>query len=182
MSDVKSAEQIQAEADQAKAAKAAAAAEAKAAKTAAAQAAKEAKAAAAAEAKVKKEAAAAEAKAAKDAAAQAKADAKAAELAAKAAAAGEPKVKVVMPSQNGITRPKDGTKTAQVWSIADSLSAAKGGPVAISELSPHTSAAGLNDATNRTQYARWKQFNGVFGVVAKTPAAPAPAPVETAAA
>lgn len=167
MSDVKSAEQIAAEAEQAKAAKKAAAEEAKAAKVKAAAEAKEAKAAAAADAKVKKEAAAVAAKAEKDAAAATKAKAKADAAAVKAAAAGVSAVKVVMPSQHGITRPKDGTKTANVWAIADSLSAAKGAPIAISELGPECAKAGLNDATTRTQYARWKTFNGVFGPVAK---------------
>lgn len=185
MSDVKSAEQIAAEAEQAKATKKAAADEAKAAKATAAAQAKEAKAVAAAEAKVKKEAAAVAAKAEKDAVAKAKAEAKAKDAEAKAAAAGAPKVKVIMPSANGITRPKDGTKTANVWAIADSLSHAKGAAIAISELSPECAKAGLNDATTRTQYARWKQFNGVFGAVPKAVApapAPAPAAVEPAAA
>lgn len=178
MSDVKSAEQVAAEAAQAKQAAADAKAAAKAQKDAEAAKAKEAKAAAAAEAKAAKEAAAAEAKAAKEAAAKEKADAKAKAAAEKAAAAGAPKEKVTMPSQNGVTRPKDGTKTAGVWAIADRLSKAKGGPVAISELAPECSTQGLNDATVRTQYARWKQFNGVFGVVAKS-AEPVAAPVRT---
>lgn len=182
MSDVKSAEQIAAEAEQAKAAKKAAADEAKAMKAAEAAKAKAAKAEAALAAKALKEAAVAAAKAEKDAAAVAKAEAKA-KAAAEKAATGVTKEKVVMPSQHGITRPKPGTKTAEVWAIADRLSSVKMAAVAISELSPECAAAGLNDATTRTQYARWKQFNGVFGPVAKTPvAAPAEvAPVAAAA-
>lgn len=174
MSDVKSAEQIAAEALEAANAKKAAKEKAAAEKKDAADKAKAAKAEAAEKAKVAKQEAADKAKAEKDAAAKAKAEAKAKEAEAKAAAAGAPKVKVIMPSANGITRPKDGTKTASVWAIADSLSRAKGAAIAISELSPECAKAGLNDATTRTQYARWKQFNGVFGAV---PKAAAPAPV-----
>jgi membrane protein involved in colicin uptake len=156
--------------EQAKAEKAEAAAKAKAAKAEATEAAKKAKAEAAEKAKAEKEAA----NAAKEAAKKEAAEKKAAEKAAKAAE----KTKVVMVSQNGVTRPKAGTKTGQVWDLADKLSAEKGAPVAISELMPVASAAGLNDATVRTQYARWKEFFGVYGKVAK---AAAPAPTETPA-
>lgn len=174
MSNVKSAEQVAAEAAQAEAAKKAAAQEAKDAKAKAAAEAKAAREVAAAEAKAKREAAKAEAKVKADAAKAAKEAEKAAKAEAKAKEAAVTKVKVVMPSQHGVTRPKPGTKTAQVWDLADQLSAAKNGPVAIAELTPATTAAGLNDATTRTQYARWKTFNGVFGTVAKAaPAAPA---------
>lgn len=178
--DAKSPEQLAEEKAQADAAAKAAKEEAKAKKKAEADAAKAAKAEAAAKAKEEREQAAAEAKAKKDAekaaAAEAKAEAarlKAEEKAAKAQAA--QKEKVVLESKNGITRPKADTKTGQVWAFADKLSAEKGSPVAISELAPVASAAGLNDATIRTQYARWKTFNSIFGSVPKaaTPSAPA---------
>lgn len=149
---------------EAKAAKEAAAAEAKAAKDAAKKAAGEAKEAAKAEAKAKKDA---------EIAARAEAKRKALEekAAAKAASA-ETKVKVVMPSQNGITRPRPEGSCGKVWAIADQESARLGQPVPISVLAPACAAAGLNDATTRTQYARWKTFNGVFGAVPKLVAAP----------
>lgn len=163
MSDNQTPEQLAAAAEAAKAAKDAAA---KAAKEAKAEAAKLAKAAKDEAAKVAKEA-----KAAADAAAkQAKAEAKAAADAEKAKAA-EAKKSVKQPQQNGVTRPRPDGACGKVWSIADSMSAAKKGPVSIAELIVQTQASGLNDATTRTQYARWKTFNGVFGVVAK-PAAP----------
>lgn len=155
---------------QAKAAKEQAKAEAKAAKEAAAAEAKAAKEAAKAEAKAAREAAKAEAKAAKEAekAAKAEARAEAARLKAEAKAAKQAeKVKVVMPSQNGVTRPRAEGACGKVWAIADEMSAALGQPVPISMLAPKCADAGLNDATTRTQYARWKQFNGVFGPVAK---------------
>lgn len=173
----KSPEQIQAEKDQAKAAAAQARTEAKAKADAEKAEVKAKKDAAAAEAKIAKDAAAAEAKAKKDAEKAAAAEAKAKAAADKAAQAGEAKVKVVQPSNNGVTRPKDDSKTGLVWKIADELSKAKQGPVAISELAPECAKAGLNDATTRTQYARWKIYNNVFGQVAK---APAPAPVAEA--
>ena len=76
-----------------------------------------------------------------------------------------------------MTQPKEGTKTRLVWDLADQLSKAKGAPVAIGELAPVASAAphNLNDATIRTQYARWKGFHGVYGSVAKAAAPEAPA-------
>lgn len=151
---------------------------AKAAKDAATKAAKEAKTAASAVAKAAKDEAAKvakEAKATADAAAkQAKAEAKAQAEAAKAAAA-EAKKTVKQPQQNGITRPRADGSCGKVWGIADSMSAAKQGPVSISELIVQTQASGLNDATTRTQYARWKTFNGVFAAVPKPVATVLPA-------
>jgi chromosome segregation ATPase len=181
--ETKTAEQIEAEKAEAqakaKAEKEAAAAE----KKAAAEKAKAEK----AEAKAKADA---EKKAAKELADKTKAEEKAAAAEAKRLAAEQKakdreqaataKVKVQLVSQRGITQPKEGTKTRQVWDIANALSAAKNGPVAISELMPEAQKAGLNDATIRTQYARWKQFHGVYGQVSKA-AAPAPAATETAA-
>jgi hypothetical protein len=165
-------------------------AEEKAAADAAAKAAKaEAKAKADAEkAKAKEEKAAAKKVADEEKAkAKAEADAKKAEEKAKAAEAKRlaaeekakqreanavAKVKVPLVSQRGVTQPKEGTKTRRVWDIADALSKEKGAPVAIAELQPVAAKEGLNDATIRTQYARWKGFHGVFGSVPKA-AAPA---------
>lgn len=177
MSD-KSPEQVAAEAAAAKAQAAEAAKAAKAEAKAKADAAK-------AEAKAKTDAAKAEAKAKADeakAAAKAEADKKAAEVkaakekaaadkaaekAAKAAQAAEAKVKVTLPQQNGVTRPRPEGACGRVWALADTISARIGQPVPISMLLKETAAAGLNDATTKTQYARWKTFNGVFGQVAK---------------
>ena len=171
----KNAEQIAAE-------KAQAAADAAQAKLAAKAAADAAKAAAKAEADAKKAAAKAEkdaaalaAKQAKEAAAAAKAKEKADAAAAQAAA----KTKVVLPQQHGVTRPRPDGACGKVWALADSESARLQQPVTIAILIKATAAAGLNDATTRTQYARWKTFNGLFGPVPKpaeeAPAAPAAA-------
>lgn len=166
-------EQIDAAA-KAKAEKEAAAAKAKAEKEAAAAKAKEEKAAAKAaaeearaKAKAEKDAATAKAKEEKAEAARLKAEAKAKAAAEKAAAA---PAKVAMPSQNGVTRPKPDSQCGKIWGMADALSAKLRQPVTIAILIKETAAAGINDATTRTQYARWKQFNGVFGRV-EAPAA-----------
>lgn len=159
----KSAEQIAAEAAQAahaKAEKDAAKAHAKAEKDVAKLAAKELVA-------QQKEATIVANKEKKQAEVEAKAAAKAEAAIAKAELKAESKVKVVQPQFNGVTRPRADGKCGRVWAIADSLSAGIGGPVSISVLQPACNAAGLNDATTRTQYARWKAFNGVVGVVAK---------------
>jgi uncharacterized membrane protein YqiK len=124
-----------------------------------------------AEAKAKKDAEAAAAKALKEQAA--------AEKAAAAAAKAETKVKVEMPSKNGVRRPKPDGACGKVWQLADELSKELGQPVPIAQLSKATQAAGLNDATTRTQYALWKTFNSVFGPVPKIVEA-APAPVTSA--
>lgn len=202
----KTPEQIAAEAVAAKEAATKAAAEAKAKKDAEALAAKEAKAAAKAqadaakaEAKAKLEAdkLAAKAKAEEaKAAAKAEADAKAAEIkaakdkaaadkaaekAALAAKAAEAKVKVTLPSNNGVTRPRPDSACGKIWAIADAISARIKQPTPVAMLLKETSAAGLNDATTKTQYALWKTFNGVFGVVPKVVETAPAAPVAEAA-
>lgn len=147
---------------------------AKAAKKAAAEAAKAAKDAAKQVEKAAKEAAKAQAKAEKDALKETAKLLKAEAKAAKAAEAAGKKVKVSQPQQNGVTRPKAEGACGKVWAIADSISQRIGEPVSIAMLQKETSQAGLNDATTRTQYARWKQYNGVIGRV-PTPAQPAEA-------
>lgn len=171
----KTPEQIAAEQAAAeKAAKAAAEKEAKAKEKAEkAAAAKEAKEKAAAEKKAKKDAEKAEREAKK---AQEKAD-KEAKNAEKLAAKEANK----MPEQNGIRRPKPETETGKVWALADSISASLGQPTPIANLLTQGQAAGLNDSTIRTQYARWRAFHSITGrVTIPTPAAPA-APAEPAA-
>ena len=175
-------EQVEKTAEQIAAEKAAAKATADAAKAEAKRVADEAKAAAKAIADEAKAKAKAEKEAAKKAADEAKAAAaakKAEEKAAAAAAAAATKTKVVLPQQNGVTRPRPDGACGKVWALADSESARLGQPVPISTLIVATQIAGLNDATTRTQYARWKTFNGVFGNVPKLPEAPAAAPAAT---
>lgn len=89
--------------------------------------------------------------------------------------------KVKQPEQNGITRPKGDSQTGKAWAIFDSVSQRNNAPASIGETLPLAKAAGINEATVRTQYARWRKFNGVSGrIAAPTPPAP-PAPPAAAA-
>lgn len=170
----KTPEQIAAEAQAAADKKAQAAADkaaAKAAKDAAAQLAKQ-----------EKANAAAAAKAAAAAAKQAKADEKA-KAAEEAKAAKAAKAAVKQPEQNSIVRPKADTNCGKIWAIADSLSAKIGAPVTIKALDEIARAEGYNEATIKTQYARWRKFHGVTGrLVADKPATETPAEGSSAAA
>lgn len=119
-----------------------------------------AKAEAKAKAKLEKQAAALEAAERKKAEKEAKAEAK-----AKAKAEAEAKkVLAKMPEQNGIRRPKPETLCGQVWQVCDSLSEKIGKPVSIKavlEACPED----FNVNNIRTEYARWKKFNGITGKV-----------------
>jgi len=64
------------------------------------------------------------------------------------------------PAQNGVTRPKAGTKTGRVWEIADELSTSDG-PAARKDVMAASEAEGLNTATIATQYGRWRKFHGL---------------------
>lgn len=76
-------------------------------------------------------------------------------------------------SQNGVTRPADGTKTGRVWAIADELSNAAGQPAARKDVITKASADGINLATITTQYGHWRRYNGLASVkVATVSAAP----------
>lgn len=82
---------------------------------------------------------------------------------AEAEAETETEVKVVAPKQpsaNGVTRPKNDTKTGRVWAIADELSS-KDGPAARKDVMQAGEAEGLNTATIATQYGRWRKFHGL---------------------
>lgn len=89
--------------------------------------------------------------------------------------------KVKQPEQNGITRPKADSQTGKAWTIFDNVSQRNNAPASIGETLPLAKAAGINEATVRTQYARWRKFNGVSGrIAAPTPPAP-PAPTSDVA-
>ena len=140
----------------------------------------------AAAAKVKKDQEAAEKKAKKEAEKAEREAKKAQEKADKEAKKAEKlasKEANKMPEQNGIRRPKPETETGKVWALADNISASLGQPTPIANLLEQGQAAGLNDSTIRTQYARWRAFHGITGrVTIPTPAAPvAPAAGETQA-
>lgn len=95
----------------------------------------------------------------------------------------EPKPK--QPSQNGVTRPAPGTKTAAVWDLADSISAEKQRPALREEVMAAGEANGLNRGTIATQYARWTEYFGVSKearAAARDAAKPAKPEAEPAAA
>ena len=117
----------------------------------------------------------------KEAETAAKAQAKAAEDAEKAKAAEEAKKAAAQPTQNDITRPKADSQTGKAWAIFDEESRKIGSPASIGATLPVAVAAGINEATVRTQYARWRKFNGVSGrIEAPKPATPPAPPVEAA--
>ena len=92
--------------------------------------------------------------------------AKAAKLAAKEAAKAEKeagKTQNTMPEQNGIRRPKPGSVTGNLWEIFDSISEKNNAPATIAESLETARNRKINDATTRTQYARWRSFNGISG-------------------
>lgn len=73
-------------------------------------------------------------------------------------------------SQNGISRPAPGTKCDTVWSAADEITAKIGSPAPVVLLK--AALPGFNDHTIKTQYARWRQFNGISGRVGVPVGAP----------
>jgi len=118
------------------------------------------------------------AKAAKKAEAEAKKAAKEAEKAEKAAAKAAAKEANKMPEQNGVRRPKPGTKCGQVWELADAMSAEQGSPVAITDLLEHPQALEMNANNVRCEYAAWKKFYGITGRIESPKAAEARAAKE----
>ena len=75
------------------------------------------------------------------------------------------------PEQNGIVRPKAGTSCGKIWALADSLSQKIGAPVTIKALAEIAEAEGYNEATIKTQYARWRKYHGVTGRLVSAPVA-----------
>lgn len=74
--------------------------------------------------------------------------------------------------QNGITRPAENTKCGLIWGLADKISHDQDGhPASIAQLKATNELKQMNDHTLKTQYARWRAYNGVKGRVD----APAPA-------
>lgn len=99
---------------------------------------------------------------------EAKEQAKKDKLAAKEAAK--------MPEQNGIRRPKPDTLCGKCWAVFDQVTADRGTFASIGESmdilksDPHNQ----NEANVRAEYARWRKFNGVTGIIAdpRKPVAP----------
>lgn len=91
---------------------------------------------------------------------------KEAEAAEKKRLKAEEKAANAMPKQNDITRPRPDTACGNAWALMDQLSAKLAQPVPISILLQAAEQKGLNYDTVKTQYARWKKFNGIEGRVA----------------
>lgn len=77
-------------------------------------------------------------------------------------------VKITVPratkvQMNGVTRPSAETTCGKVWATADAISAATHAVCPIAALKEHPDMAGVNDHTIKTQYAKWRAFNGVSG-------------------
>jgi hypothetical protein len=70
---------------------------------------------------------------------------------------------VVKVAQNGVTRPKDGTTTGQVWEIADKLSADTQKPAVRKAVVDACHERGINTSTASTQYGKWRKFHGLVG-------------------
>ena len=64
---------------------------------------------------------------------------------------------------NGVTRPAADTLCGKIWGTADEISAQTHGVAAIASVKEHPAMKGINDHTIKTQYAKWRKFNGVTG-------------------
>lgn len=65
-------------------------------------------------------------------------------------------------AQNGVTRPKAGTQTGNVWAISDKLSTNEA-PAGRKEVLAEAIAKGINGSTAATQYGRWRKYHGLQG-------------------
>lgn len=70
--------------------------------------------------------------------------------------------------KNGAVQPKEGTDCRKVWDLATKI-----GPDRAAVLEA-AGKANINPATASTQFARWRQFNGITGRTAKPQAPKAP--------
>lgn len=74
-----------------------------------------------------------------------------------------PREKAAKVQRNGVTRPGENTLCGKIWAAADELSAASKSVASIAALKDHAATKGVNDHTIKTQYARWRLFNGIKG-------------------
>lgn len=65
------------------------------------------------------------------------------------------------PEQNGLKRPSKGSTCCIIWDTCDKITSEKAATCTSAEL--FNALQGYNDCTLRTQYARWRQFNGITG-------------------
>lgn len=69
--------------------------------------------------------------------------------------------------QNGVVRPAENTLCGKVWATADAISTSTHTVCAIAALREHADMARVNEHTIKTQYAKWRQYNGVVGRLPK---------------
>lgn len=116
----------------------------------------------------------------------------AAPAAAPAKAPKAEKPKVVRETQNGQTKPAEGTKTRALWDIIDEISRDAQRPATRKEVLERAEKEGFNLAMSASLCAHWRKFHGLVGRAAPgkpadaatdgaTPPAP-PAPPAPAAA
>lgn len=106
----------------------------------------------------------------------------------------EAKPKVVRETQNGQTKPAEGTKTRALWDIIDQISRDAQRPATRKEVLERAEKEGFNLAMSASLYAHWRKFHGLTGRAAPgkaaeastdgatppaPPAPPAPAAEET---
>lgn len=65
------------------------------------------------------------------------------------------------PEQNGLKRPSKGSTCAIIWDTCDRITSESSATCTSAQL--FNALQGYNDCTLRTQYARWRQFNGITG-------------------
>lgn len=65
------------------------------------------------------------------------------------------------PEQNGLKRPSKSSTCCIIWDTCDRITSEKAATCTSAEL--FNALQGYNDCTLRTQYARWRQFNGITG-------------------
>ena len=66
-------------------------------------------------------------------------------------------------AQNGVPPPKAGTNSAAVWAVCDKLAvkAENGNPKAGAVIEAVLAKNEINEATIKTQLARWRTFHGL---------------------
>lgn len=70
-----------------------------------------------------------------------------------------------MPESNGVRQPRENTHCARIWTLATKMSTDAKATVAVGDLIEVATGEGYNEATIKTQYARWRKFHGIEGRV-----------------
>lgn len=83
----------------------------------------------------------------------------------------EAKPKVVRETQNGQTKPAEGTKTRALWDIIDEISRDAQRPATRKEVLERAEKEGFNLAMSASLYAHWRKFHGLTGRAAPGKAA-----------